>query len=208
MSLTINELLRHLKVVNHRNFRSGCCIGECGVGQFESFAALKSHLYRKHYIRPSTSSDEEDESHSVYNLQVDTDALFQETSQDGLQTQDIQADVDRLLEVDQVQQKRSSALFLMKLKELYRLSQVAIDYVVSGCRELIKDTCQRLKAGVRQKLAETGVDANTTQAIDTVFDELYDPFTGLDTEYIQSKYINETFKVVVSMFSPLKPGSQ
>ena len=72
MSLTINELLRHLKVVNYSDFKSGCCIGGC-VDQFESFAALKSHVYRKHYIRP-LSSDAEDKSHSV---EVDTDAQHQ-----------------------------------------------------------------------------------------------------------------------------------
>ena len=205
VSLTINELLRHLKVVNHRDFKSGCCIEGC-MEKFDSFAAMKSHMYRKHYIRPAVP---EDESHSVYDLEVDTDAQFQENSH-----MDLQADVNRLFENDIVQQKRSSALLLMKLKEVRRMSQVAIDDVVSGSQELFCDTSQRLKAGVRQKLAEAGVDAKTSEAVDAVFEELYDPFTGLDTEYLQTQYINETFKVVVSWsltlglppLSPLSPS--
>ena len=47
MSLPINELLRHYRVVNHEKFRSSCCVHGCN-DYFRTFSALKSHIYWVH----------------------------------------------------------------------------------------------------------------------------------------------------------------
>ena len=43
-------------------------------------------------------------------------------------------DINHLLGTDAHHQKRSAALFIMKMKETHRLSQVAVDDVVEGSR--------------------------------------------------------------------------
>uniref|UniRef100_A0A1X7VFC3 Uncharacterized protein n=1 Tax=Amphimedon queenslandica TaxID=400682 RepID=A0A1X7VFC3_AMPQE len=47
-------------------------------------------------------------------------------------------------------------------------------------------------AGVRQRIAETGHSID----ISDIFDELQDPFAGLETAYLQEQYINTEFKVL------------
>ena len=67
---------------------------------------------------------------------------------------DLQADINRLLETDTEKQKKSSALFILKMKEVRRLSQTAVDDIIDRSQQILSDTVQRLKAGVRQTLAE------------------------------------------------------
>ena len=97
--------------------------------------------------------------------------------------------------IDDVCQKKASALFLLKLKETRRLSQVAIDNVVEGSNTVFSHTVQRLYSGVRSKLASLGIDE--TQ-IDSVFQDLSDPFFGLETKFKQDRYFVEDLGLVVS----------
>uniref|UniRef100_A0A1X7TKY7 Uncharacterized protein n=1 Tax=Amphimedon queenslandica TaxID=400682 RepID=A0A1X7TKY7_AMPQE len=104
----------------------------------------------------------------------------------------IEADIARLLHADTEQQKYESALFIMRLREINRLPQSVIEDVVSSSRSLFSNTFKRLYAGVRQRIAETGHNID----ISDIFDELQDPFAGLETAYLQEQYINTEFKVL------------
>ena len=92
-----------------------------------------------------------------------------------------EADVNRLLGIDLEQQKHESALFIMRMKEIRKLPQTCINEIVNGCSSLFDSTVKRVRAGVRQKLSEIGTDPHI---VDEVFDELKDPFIGLETEYL------------------------
>ena len=107
------------------------------------------------------------------------------------------ADLQRLMGTDIETQRRSSALFLMKLKEHRRLSQVAVDDVVDGCRMIFRQTTDRLQAGIREKLAAIGMDSDDI-SLDDVFTDLVDPFDGLETQHKQEKYFKETLGLIVS----------
>lgn len=102
-----------------------------------------------------------------------------------------EADLTRLLQADLPQQKQAAALFIMRLREISRLSQSAIDDIISGSRLLFNSTLICLHAGIRQRLAEAEVD------IADIFDEFQNPYTTLDTAYLQEKYINKEFNVLV-----------
>ena len=83
VSLTINELLRHYRVVNHEKFRSSCCVHGCN-DYFRTFSALKSHIYRVHkqlVIKETsivTSTDNDDD------LDVDRCGFDIEMHSDGV----------------------------------------------------------------------------------------------------------------------------
>ena len=96
--------------------------------------------------------------------------------------------------------RRSSALFLLKLKEQRRISQVAVDDIVNGCKSLFCHTIVRVKAGVRAKLAESGVDPSTIDGLDSAFEDVSNPFEGLKTSYLQEKYFRDTLGLVVSVY--------
>ena len=107
---------------------------------------------------------------------------------------DIQADIDYLLG-DCTQQQRSSALFLLKLKEERRLTQVAIDDIVTGIESVLEKCTIRTKAGVRAKLASSGIDPND---LDDVFSDMVKPFAGLETEFKQESYFKDFLGLLVS----------
>ena len=84
---------------------------------------------------------------------------------------------------NQDQQQRNSALFLIKLKEQRRVSQVTIDDIVSGLEGLLQQTVSRAKAGVRAKLAQQGVSPADIIGLDEVFYDIVRPFSGLETAF-------------------------
>lgn len=94
--------------------------------------------------------------------------------------------------------RHSSALFLLKLKELRRTSQVAIDEVVESSRGLFLRTMERVQAGVRAKLAESGVDPISIKGLNNAFSDVADPFEGIETCHLQEKYFREKLGLIVS----------
>ena len=92
---------------------------------------------------------------------------------------------------------RSSALYILKLKEQRRVTQVAIDDIVEGTRGLFFQVLERTKAGVRAILAEAGVDSDSI-LLDDVYKSVLDPFSGIHTCYLQEKYFHEKLNLIVS----------
>ena len=96
--------------------------------------------------------------------------------------------------MDTHRQKQSSALFILKMKETHRLSQVAIGDIVEGSQDVFKHAVGRLHAGVRSKLAMLGIDETT---VDDIFSSQNDPFKGLETQHLQEKCFKEDLDLVV-----------
>ena len=109
-------------------------------------------------------------------------------------------DIHQLLHTDVHEQKKKSCLFLLQMKEERLLTQAAVNDVVIGCREVFEHTISRIRAGVSQKLAQCGIDLSSIDRLDDVFNEAVDPFTGLETAYLQEKFISEELGCVVSMY--------
>ncbi len=109
------------------------------------------------------------------------------------------ADIQFLMGTDVEIIRRSSALFLLKLKEQRRISQVAVDEIVSGSRGVFIQSMERVQAGVRAKLAESGVDPGSITGLDSVFTNVPDPFGGIETCYLQEKYYREQLNLIVSI---------
>ena len=114
-------------------------------------------------------------------------------------SEELQADLDTLLGTDAATQKRSSALFLLKLKESRRLTQAAIDDIVQEWDGLFNHSVQRLLAGVRAKMAAAGIDYRDIDGLQEIFQEVPHPFEGLQTRHLQEKYYREFLGLVVSL---------
>ena len=112
-----------------------------------------------------------------------------------LGNEDISTDLEHLLGIDAARHKKAGALYLLKLKENHCLSQTAIDDVMEGSKTVFSYTVQRLHSSVRSKLASLGIDE---AQFDSVFEDLSDPFVGLETKYKQEKYFVEDLGLVVS----------
>lgn len=114
---------------------------------------------------------------------------------------DVQADLNLLLGTDSLIQKRSAALFLLKMKELRKISQVTIDDIISEYDGVFSHTVLHLHACVRAKLAALGVDENIIEGLREVFTDVPSPFQGLETRHLQEKFYREHLALVVSVCS-------
>ena len=112
---------------------------------------------------------------------------------------DESADIQYLMGNDAELVRRSSALFLLKLKEQRRISQIAIDEIVSGSRGLFVQSMERVQASVRAKLAETGIDPDSIVGLDLAITNVIDPFDGIETCYLQEKYYRDHLNLIVSI---------
>ena len=110
-----------------------------------------------------------------------------------------QPDLSRLLGTDVAAQKRSAALFLLKLKEICRLSQAAINDVVHEWGGIFSHTVQLMNSRIREVLSSSGIDLNSINGLNEVFVDVPNPFMGLETRYLQEKYYLEELGLVVSL---------
>ena len=108
------------------------------------------------------------------------------------------SDIDFLLGHDANMMRRSSALYLLKLKEQLRITQVAIDVIVEGSKGLFSATMNRAKASVTATLSEAGVNPNSIAGFSEAFDKVTDPFDKIDTYCLQEKYYRENLHLIVS----------
>ena len=113
------------------------------------------------------------------------------------------ADVRHLIGSDLDHIRRSSALFLLKLKEKRRITQVAIDDIVESCQGLFSQTIDCVKASVKTKLAELGVDVRQMDGLDEAFQHAIDPFEGIQTCHLQEQYFREQLGLIVSILLTL-----
>lgn len=90
--------------------------------------------------------------------------------------------------MDTEQLRKAGALFLLKLKE--HVTQVTIDDVVDGYKNLFCTTVECFKARVRGKLAEKG---HVSTIRDDAFEDIIFPFNGIETNYLQEKYFRVTW---------------
>lgn len=181
--------LNHLRGTHEDCSQVPCCFFDCDCQPFSSFSALKSHFYRKHHISQKSASASTsiiDYDHQFEPILQDKDFSLMETTE---------ADLSCLLGLDSQKQKQDSALFVMRMREIHKLPQVAIDDIITNCQSIFENTSKYLHAAVRLKLAE-GV--NDPLGVDEVFGRMTNPFAGLETKHLQDKFITDKFQVLVS----------
>ena len=122
-------------------------------------------------------------------------ALIVSTASQYLDSAEDSADIQCLLGNDQDSLRHSGALFILKMKEQRRMTQVAVDDIVEGYKSLFGSTVQCLKARVRAKLADEGL---TSTLCDDVFEDPIFPFNGIETAHLQEKYFQESLGIIVS----------
>lgn len=154
--------------------------------------SLCSHIYRKHQERgtgqasgasssfiPLISSNES----APLQSSVDNVGAMEESIMEELSLHKI---VDSSLE-----RKRKSCLFLMQLKEERMLTQVAIDDVVGGCKDLVSHALHSVRSQVSRVPPQ-----NATEIYD-ILEEVSNPFEGLETAYLQDKFILKEMECIV-----------
>ena len=99
--------------------------------------------------------------------------------------------------------QKSSALFLMGLKEERKLTQTALQGVIEGVTTLTRSQLSVLHAEVSSVLSEAGVLPSSVPGLDELFDsdgQFGRPFSGLETPHQQLTFCKTHFNLIVSCF--------
>ena len=187
------------------NFSFTCGIKGC-IRRLRNYHTLQSHLARNHCGEDLNSVLYDSPSESI--LRSDTAAendLRASELDDDLGLEQSQrvctAQSEGVIAVNELQ--KSSALFLLTLKEKYKLTQTAIDFAVDRMKVTVDNIIDDLHQGVAKEVINVTSDLSDADKlrIYSVFHNAKNPFNGLETRYLQSKYFEENFAVVVSLFS-------
>ena len=178
---SLKSTIRHIGNVHSRdpNFLVNCGIGGC-TQNYTNFTSFRSHVYRKHRSHVSSCS-----------LHVESDNDHESDNSVGdLNVDDPHSTVD-------FDFKRSCALFILKCKEVYKISQSAIDGLVTDVTLLMQQHSHSVKSDI-QKLFQ---DANITNFdIQRLLYPLEDvgPFKELHSKFLQEKYFRSNLHLIVS----------
>ena len=207
---TLSLWLSHLRQVHRTDtdISLQCPVRGCST-TYKKVNSFCSHMYRQH--REEITNREGSESASTFvgeQTSISETTGFSSTSATvGPISDELQHDVHQLLGIDSLEQLKKSSLFLLQLKEERLISQAAINDVVKGCKAVFEHTLGRVKAGVKYKLSQSGIDPCGIQDLEDVFSAVNDPFHGLETAYLQDKFISENLGCIVSSCQVLTPAN-
>lgn len=223
------ELLKHSFEChsNEPNFLEKCKIDGC-TQTFRCYSTFNSHISRKHRgmdieseARKSARTEEissdldedalgGDDSERGDNSETDTETVdnsvddstvtaASQLSEDNEPSDngEISSNQDRLCGGARLQ--KSAALFLLSAKERFHLTQSALNFVTQQVQQMVSFAVDDIEEAVKKHLNDCGVTMQDTQ-LAAQFEVMRDPFSSLQTEYLQTKFYREKFNLVVSSF--------
>ena len=204
-------------------FQFVCCLSGC-TRTFKTYSAISSHINRDHTSleRPVLTSSPtldptltDDDATAVITTAPtthiltsdgadtcmhETDNAFLPHIDDFMESEHDSMDVETDEERSILQIQKAAARFLLTLKEQHRLTQVAINFLVSQVKEIIECIVKDVKSMVSEVLVEHSfVSSNDDLQCFTKCYENTNPFIGLETEYRQ-KFYKTHFNLVVSSY--------
>ena len=185
----LKGVVRHVGSIHAHdsNFRICCGIDGCHR-TYRKFLSYKKHIYGKH-LKISRGS-------GVGLLQD------MEVSDDIIQDDDFDDGSSRVPSPTAVVQNKTSALFLLKLENEFKVPSTAIDCIIEDVTTLLNNEIESLHSELVAKSRDIVIDSEITSVFETV---ARDPFEGLRSDYFRDKYYREELQFLVSfnfMFLP------
>ena len=199
------DLLKHLFEAhsNASTFLLSCPVGECSqtFSQGSKFTSFVTHANRKHhnwrkqlenvqdmsecYCTPATPEpyvgDDDIVPESADMLPGSSsseNATFVCTSHPRPYTESTE---------------KTAGHFLLSTKERHRLTQSAMKFTVTSVKILISNVHKDIESAMVSKLTQQGIN---TEELDLAV-EIPNPFDGLETEHMQTKFFQTNFGLVV-----------
>ena len=188
-----------------------CGINSC-VKSFSNFSAMKSHIRRNHSevnldsVEINGSAVDREREHDDA---LETEGSLDETRENSpvLEMLDPRNCDERDQQEDTMQEpglssqmQKSMALFILTLKEKYKVTQAAIDFTVTQMKDNIDFVVNDLHQAVDEGMREVpDLSEDNVARITSIFSNFSSPFTNLETHYFQSKFYEENFGLIVSV---------
>lgn len=96
--------------------------------------------------------------------------------------------------------KRSAAMFILKTTEKNKLPLSSMDTLATDVCSLISNAVHQVEERLTAALSEANVDTDIIHQICSE-DAILNPFVGLESTYLHTKYLREELDLNVSMYS-------
>lgn len=208
-SRTFKAVLRHIRSVHSfdPSFEIVCGINDC-PRSYKNFLSYKKHIIRKHLDvydpqRSSRVNSCRNASSSEDDEDADSDmAAYSSNSPSHIVLDSTVADSESTGEINEsdLWNENLAALFILKMKEIYKMSQSSIDSITTDFTELLQSHLHNYKLKVKRLLLSTGIEVDKYPQITEFLhqEELTDPFISLQTKFLQEKYFRENLALLVS----------
>ena len=203
---TLRLYVSHLRVIHAKDhkFNIMCGVGGCRE-VFRAFSAFNSHVYRRHRSAMGMSN-EVMEAVTVASVEPPSsnehfadfeDQLILRPNQEPVESCSLLQKKDSSCNSVEHQQALTAAKMILQLREGHQVSQVAIAEIMSNCRLLCNQSVDHLKKSVYDVL---NISEPLTQSVQSVLQQEYDPFKGIDTNYLFEKFCVDNLGLVVRAF--------
>lgn len=190
-SPTLKGVVRHMAAVHAHDpaFHVVCGIAGC-ARSFTNFYSFKKHLYRKHRDYLDISGTTENISDTAQSASQDDEFDFA----DFLECSEYEEH-----DTSEFQHMKQMALFLLKAKEIRKVSQSALDGLLSDFTDIVAKTVAVLKSNVSVCLNKKGLDIASFDGLEEAFSDLKitDPFHHLSCRFQQEKFYKEFLNLLV-----------
>ena len=98
--------------------------------------------------------------------------------------------------------KRTAALFILKVAEKHKLPLSSMESLLFDVQHLIGSVVHQIAEKFTDALSDSNISAASFPGFSEVFQEetLLNPFKGLESTYLQTKYFKEELGLIVSTY--------
>ena len=182
------------------NFIFRCGVDGCAQ-TFRKFSAFSSHITRRHRGYDLDSACQDPPCIETMDTNDETtgcpEAGGELSTAEGSEPDSLTSEQPpRTLEEHHQVMQKSCASLLLTLKEKHGLQQTAIDFSIDQIRGLINCAIKDVQMKVESAIHSSG-SVSALPDLSGCFKEV-NPFEGLHSEYMQSKFYREHFDLIVS----------
>lgn len=190
-SPNLKGILRHMATVHAHdtNFHISCGVSGCSR-TYTNFYLFKKHLYRHHRDSLEVSDPFTIASGDPGSGVVADESIW---NFDDLPP-------ERNTVSTQLERKKQIALFLLKAKEIRKVSLVALDGIEEDFTLILQETVRTLREEVNLCLRASGLSISVIDGLPSVFNNpsTLNPFNELESKYKQEKFYRENLNFLVS----------
>lgn len=188
LSPNLTLYVSHLRLVHSKDqsFRVVCGIGTC-MEVFTAFAAYSSHIYRHHRAAlglVESVSTVTEVSSSIIVLTTSETGMTENGAPDNAST--VTGVEDDSIALPSETRSTRAAKYLLKLREGYKVSEVALIDIIGTCKEMCMEVDSDLKLAITERLTQANIG---TDIIEDILNEpVPHPFEGVDTIFLFEKF--------------------
>ena len=210
----LHKVLRHIGAVHSFDpgFTIVCGLDGC-IRRFTKYTSFRKHIIRHHRHILSPEYRAEDARNNKLQLQgsVGTFAVTEDNEDEmlGLQASPLSTTHEVLTQeaIPQIISVSAShfnnyqaALFLLKAKECLKVSQTALDELITDIDTLLLLQLEAAKDSVVNLLSNQQVPDSIIDEVKDAFDAEDSPFLGLQSKYSQNKFFIDHLGLVVQNY--------